>query len=76
MILNYNKCFYTEKSHPRPVLQYSKPGASSTIQRIAKGRIAIFAYRNVLLQPYEIVPRGCSAGSGQIVSGGYSAGPG
>ena len=34
-----------------PVLQYSKLGASNTIQRIVIGRIPIFVYRNILLQP-------------------------
>ena len=39
-----------------PALQYSKPDASNTIQSIVNGRIPIFAYRNILLQPYLLHP--------------------
>ena len=43
---------FKEESHQMPILQYSKPGASNTIQHIVNGHIPIFTYCNILLQSY------------------------
>ena len=43
--------YFKEVAQQMAVLQYRKPGASNTIQLIVNGRIPIFAYRNILLQP-------------------------